>query len=78
MDITCVKLRVFSGTEVIVFWSTEVPLEDDVMLSWHLHVTSPVDSPASRAASRTGASETFTTTDGIREVLNPGLANLTS
>src|SRR5262249_34263715 len=79
IESTCVKLRVVSGTAVIVLLSTNVPLEDvAVSLSWHSQGTGSSDSPTSRWASRSGASETFMTTDSAREVLNPCAEKSTS
>jgi hypothetical protein len=79
IDITCVKLRVVSGTAVMVLLSTRVPLEDVAdSLRWHWQVTFSVDAPASNLAFRTGASETFTINEAAWEVLNPSAEKVKS
>jgi len=79
IDITCVKLRVVSGTAVMVLLSTKVPLEDVAgSLSWHWHITFSVDAPASSLALRTEASETFTINEAAWEALNPSAEKVTS
>jgi hypothetical protein len=72
MDSSCVKLRVVSGTDVIVLLFTKVPDADAAALPiMHWHATRCAGSPGSNLALRTVTSETFTTTEVASEVLNP-------
>jgi len=77
IDRICVKLRVVKGTAVMVFELTTVLVEDVARLMRQRHATGSSVSPRSRAASRAGASPTFTVTLVIRAVLNPATANCT-
>ena len=78
IDSTCVKLRVVSGTAVMVLESTSVPVEevDDAQLALAFDWLG--GSPGSSTASSTGASETLTTNRPVRAVLKPGGANWTA
>ena len=75
MESTWVKLRVVSGTAVMVLASTTVPVEEVITPMRHWQFTGSAASPRSRTASSTGTSETLTTNDAIRAVLKPGEAN---
>ena len=74
----CVKLRVVSGTAVMVLELTEVLVEDVVTVMRHWQGTASAVSPRSIAASSVGASPTLTATEDMRAVLKPAAANCTS
>ena len=78
IDRICVKLRVVSGTAVMVLESTEVLVEEVDALMRHWHGTGPVASPRSSAASSVGASPTLTVTAPMTAVWNPAAANCTA
>src|SRR5882724_12644630 len=64
MPRTCVKLRVVSGTAVIVLLVTKVPDADAAALATvHSHATRCDGSPASNLALTTVTSETYTMTE---------------
>jgi hypothetical protein len=78
IDSTCVKLRVFSGTAVIVLPSTSVPVDGAPDVTLHSHATTSDRDPRSRVASRAATSDTFTVIRGMREVLKPRAEKRTS
>ena len=71
----CVKLRVVSGTEVMVLASTTVPLEAAVPPVRHWQGTGSEDSPRSSVASNVATSEMSTGSASMRDVLKPCEAN---
>ena len=77
IESTCVKFRVFSGTAVIVFWSTSVPVDGATARRWHAHSTATAASPGSSTASSTGNSDALSVNCAICAVLKPSRANST-
>ncbi len=78
MESTCVKFLVFSGTAVMVFWSTSVPVDGAVLPMVQRQGTVSEVAPGSSVASRTGISETLTVTLSMRAVLKPSAAKVTA
>src|ERR1039457_6119032 len=78
MESNWVRLRVVSGTAVMVLALTTVLVEEVATPMRHWQFTGSAASPRSRTAFSTGTSETLTANDGMRSVLKPGEANWTT